>query len=155
MVTTGALGWRMDLLPVHVDDAFDRVHQKPLGLGVVLGDDHEALADIFTQTGHAGRHRQIQDRDGCPTNIRHTAHHRVGLGHHGQVRALQHLPHLEHVDPVQLLAIEAEQQQFETVLPYQLCALVNRIHYTSHARLLDQMLERRTAVGTRLAFLTV
>jgi hypothetical protein len=48
--------------------------------------------------------------------------------------ALQHLPNLEYVDPVQLLAVETEQQQLKAILPHQLRALVYRIHYTSHAQ---------------------
>ncbi|MCY1178271.1 hypothetical protein D9M73_186140 [compost metagenome] len=64
---------------MHVDDAFDRVHQKALNLGVVFRDDHEGITDI-RKAGHAGRHRQIQDRDGRPTNTRHTAHNRAGFG---------------------------------------------------------------------------
>ncbi|MNF19211.1 hypothetical protein D3C80_2238130 [compost metagenome] len=55
------------------------MHQKALGLGVVLRDDHEGITDI-RKAGQAGRHRQIENRDGRPTNIRHTAHNRAGLG---------------------------------------------------------------------------
>jgi hypothetical protein len=33
-----------------------------------------------------------------------------------------------------LLAVKTEQQQLQAILPYQLRALVYRIHYTSHAQ---------------------
>src|SRR5476651_919341 len=68
MIASSALGWRMNLLPVHVDDALYRPDQETLSLGVVLRDDHEGIALIFKCTG-TGRHRQIEDRDGRPTNI--------------------------------------------------------------------------------------
>ncbi|MNG95400.1 hypothetical protein D3C81_574990 [compost metagenome] len=112
------------------------MHQETLGLGVVLGDDHEAVARFFLQPRQPGGHRQIEDRDGRPANVGHAAHHRVGLGQHGQRWALQHLANLEHIDPVKLIAIEAKQQQFQAILPDQLRALVDRIHYPRHARLL-------------------
>ncbi|EJT85392.1 flagellar basal body P-ring biosynthesis protein FlgA [Pseudomonas putida S11] len=111
-------------------------HQEALGLGVVLGDDHETVARVFLQRPQPGGHRQVEDRDGRPANIGNTAHHRVRLGQQGQRRALQHFPDLEYVDAVKLLAIEAEQQQFQAILPHQLRALVDRIHNTCHARLL-------------------
>ena len=133
MIASRALGRRMDLLPVHVDDAFHRAHQETLGLGVVLRDDHEGIALITQPTG-TGRHRQIENRNSRPTNTRHTAHDRIGLGHQGQLGALQHLTNLEYVDPIQLLAVETEQQQLKAILPHQLRALVYRIHYTSHAQ---------------------
>jgi hypothetical protein len=64
---------------------------------------------------------------------------------------LQHLPNLEHVDPIKLLAVETEQQQLKAILPYQLRALVYRIHYTSHAPTPTQRLSvlRRAVITKR------
>src|SRR5690606_37028341 len=100
------------------------------------------------------RHRQVEDRDGRPANVGHAAHHRVGLGQQRQLRALQHLPDLEHIDAVELIAIEAKQQQLQAVLPHQLRALVDRIHNTSHARLLHTY-QPMYQIGTGFAFLSV
>src|SRR5207253_10022259 len=86
------------------------------------------------QTARTGRHCQIKNRNGRPPNICDTAHDRTGFRQQGQFGALQHLPNLEHVDPIQLLAVKTEQQQLKAILPYQLRALVHRIHYTSHAQ---------------------
>jgi len=135
MIVAGALGWRMNIFPVHVDDTFDRTHQEALGLGVVLGDDHKRVALIFQGT-RAGGHRQVENRNGRAANARHTAHHRVGLGDQGQLGALQHLADLEHIDPVKLWPIQTKQQQLQAVLPHQLSALVNRIHHSGHTQLL-------------------
>ena len=124
MLAAGALGWRMDLFPVHVDDALHRAHQEALHLGVVLGDDREAVGQVL-QPAAAGGQRQGEDRNGASADVRHPAHHRAGLGHHRQARALQHLFHLEHVDAVELVAVQAEQKQLQTVLSDQLRTLVD------------------------------
>ena len=124
VIATGALGRRMDLFPVHVDDALHRAHQETLGLGVVLGNDHEwALAVL--QPRRTGGHCQVKNRDGRATNVRHTANHRAGLGHYCQLGTLQHFANLEDINPVQLLAVQTEQQQLQAILPHQLCALVH------------------------------
>jgi flagella basal body P-ring formation protein FlgA len=72
---------------------------------------------------------------------------------------LQHFPNLEHVDPIKLLAVETEQQQLKAILPYQLRALVYRIHYTSHAPTPTQRLSvlRRAVIKKRhgACFLTL
>ncbi|MNJ66574.1 hypothetical protein D3C77_626630 [compost metagenome] len=121
----------MDLLPVHVDDAFYRAHQESLHLGVVFRDDDEAVLQVI-QASAPGRHGQVENRNGTPTDIGDPAHHRTGLGHKGEAGALQHLLHLEHVDPVELRSVETEQQQLQAVLPDQLGTLVNRIQNTGH-----------------------
>ena len=113
----------MDLFPVHVDDALHRAHQEALGLGVVLGNDHEGVLAVL-QTRRTGCQGQVKNRDRRATDAGNAAHHRAGLGHDRQLGALQHFPHLEHVDAIQLLAIQAKKQQLQAILPYQLCALV-------------------------------
>src|SRR5690606_13402202 len=76
---------------------------------------------------------KIEDRKRATANVRDTAHHRAGLGHVRQARALQNFLDLENVDAIELLVIQTKQQKFQTVLPDQLRALVNRIQYTGHA----------------------
>src|SRR5690606_17008985 len=126
-------GWRMDLLPVHVDDALDRTHQETLHLGVVLGDDHKTVGEII-QRWLAGGQSQINDGNGAPTDVCHPTHHPTGFWQHGKPGALQHFLYLEHVDAIQLSSVETEQQELQAVLSDQLGALVNRIQYSGHAQ---------------------
>ncbi|RMN48038.1 putative Flagellar protein [Pseudomonas syringae pv. apii] len=132
VIAPGALGWWMNLFPVHVDDAFDRMHQKPLNLGVVLGNDDEGIDQRNHPCG-ARRHCQIHDRNGTATNIGHATNDLARFGHDGEFRALQYFFYLEDVDPVELLAVETEQEQLQAILTHQLSSLVYRIHYTCHA----------------------
>ncbi|KPZ23928.1 Flagellar basal body P-ring biosynthesis protein FlgA [Pseudomonas viridiflava] len=132
MVAAGALGWWMNLFPVHVDDALDRVHQKTLNLGVVFSDDHEGV-DQRDHACRTGCHRQVHDRNGAAANARHAPHDRTRFGHDGEFRALQHFFNFEHVNAIELLAVETEQEQLQTILTHQLRTLVYRIHYTCHA----------------------
>ncbi len=114
----------MNFRPVHVDDAFDRAHQKTLHLVVVLGDDHKGGVDIV-QPGPAGCAIEVENRQSASTDVRHAPHHWVQLRHGGQSRALQHLFDLEHIDAIELIACQAKQQQFESVLPNQLRPLID------------------------------
>src|SRR5690606_35513986 len=131
VVATGTL-WRwMHIAPVQVDDALHRAHQKSLNPVVVFGDDDEGGGQVF-QRPATGSPPQINDRQRSATNVRHAADNGVELGQQRQSRTLQHFLDLEHIDAVQLPPIQAKQQQLESVLSYQLGALIHRGHYASH-----------------------
>ena len=114
----------MDFRPVHVDDALDRAHQKALHLVVVLGDDHKGGIQIV-QPRTTGRTVEVEDWQGAAADVRDTPHHRMQLGHGRQARTLQHFLDLENVDAIELIASQAKQQQFESVLPNQLRTLID------------------------------
>ena len=114
---TCPFGWRQDGLPVHVDDALDRVDQEPLNGAVVLGDDDEALGEVL-DGALAHRHAEIDHRDGLATDMCHAANAGVELGHDGQRGTLQHLAYLEYVDAKSLTSIETKQQQLQPVLSH-------------------------------------
>ena len=99
VIAPGALGWRMNRLPVHVDDALNRMNQKALNLGVVFRDDDKAVVDIG-QRRTAGRHGQIKNRDSAAPNTGYTPNNGARSRHDGEFGALQHLLHLEHVYPI-------------------------------------------------------
>ena len=114
----------MDFRPVHVDDALDRTHQKTLHLVVILGDDHKGGIQII-QPRATGRTIEVKDRQGASADVSDPPHHRVQFGHGRQTRALQYFLDLENVDAIQLIARQAKQQQFESVLPNQLRPLID------------------------------
>ena len=126
-----ALGRRQNVLPVHIDDAVDRIHQKALNLAVVLGDDGE-LVLVIAQRRAADRHRQIHDGNGLAAHVRDPAHHRMRLRHLGQRRTLHHLLNLEHVDAVTLPSTQVEQQQLQAVVTRQLGAHIYAVKNARH-----------------------
>ena len=126
-----AVGRQVHVFPLHVDDAIHRLHQKPLRRGVVLGDDHEAVA-IVRQLPYPRRAGEVQDRHGDPTHRRDAPHIRVAAGHHRQPRTTQHFAHLEHVDAENLRPREAKQQQFEPILADHARAAVDALEELRH-----------------------
>ena len=114
-----------------VDDVQDLRHQKPLHLAIVLGDDDRTLGRILHRRLAQGK-LQIDHRNGLPAQIGDTPYRRVAVGHRGERRALDDLSHLEHIDPVTLLAIQAKQQQFHTVMTNQTSSLINPCQYVRH-----------------------
>ncbi len=133
----------MNVPPVHIDDPFHAAHQKPLGGGVVFGNDHKTVFDI-RQGPLTGGHAQVDNRDRAPADTRHAAYHRTALGQGIEFRALQDFTHLEHIDAVDLITVQAEQQQFQPILPHQLSPLVDTVEYARHCFLLNLPLRPRS-----------
>ena len=85
------------------------MHQEALNGAVVLGDDDEALGQIFDRT-LAHRHAEVNHRDGLAANMGHPTNAGVEFGHDSQGRTLQHFTYLEYVDAKSLTSVETKQQ---------------------------------------------
>src|SRR5690606_1848441 len=126
VVAAGAFGWRMDILPIHVDDALHGAHQKALRSRVVLSDDDEAILDV-ADAALADGEAEVQDRDRAAANVGDPTYHRIAFRQYRQGRTWQYFAHLEHVDAIHLRPVQLKQQQLQSVLADQLRALVDGV----------------------------
>lgn len=65
----------------------------------------------------ARRYAQVENGYGAAANMGNAFHHLAGVRHLSQLGALEHFFNFKNVNAVNLIAIEAEQQQFQAVCP--------------------------------------
>src|SRR5690606_38703055 len=126
VVAAGAFGWRMDILPIHVDDALHGAHQKALRRRVVLGNDDEAVLDV-ADAALADGEAAVQHGHSPAATVGDPTYRPFAFRQYRQGRTSQYFAHLEHVDAIHLRPVQLEQQQLQSVLADQLRALVDGV----------------------------
>ena len=106
----------LHVLPVHMHDLEDFVDHKRLGRSGKLGDQHDAHSG-FRCAARSGR--QVNHRNQLSAHIGQTFHVLGAVDNVGELRVHHNFPHLEDVDPENLLLLRLlvlakfEQHKFE------------------------------------------